>query len=287
MQKALWDIGAFKGIKDRHGREATLETAVDGINGFMTQQALANAKRMGYIQKNSRFIRNSNNSNTSSDKKQPITTSGANFPSQILEKASNQFTPEKFFDNLYPYGYSDDGTKFGGVKKVVEGIINKDKKREAVDEFVLLDLNDPQQRKRALELSKQFTNFHNSNLEQMQLSMRHRLDANNLYLGRKQQFGSWIVNPDYESPSAKAIGVPTYTYADPKLRRQQQAIARQHGINNGEGLHSVQGDVTSVFNNYSVNRMHPDGSGRYVEKWDFIGPDLGTPIIIGDTIPAR
>jgi hypothetical protein len=37
MQKALWDIGAFKGIKDKHGREVTLETAIDGIDGSMTQ----------------------------------------------------------------------------------------------------------------------------------------------------------------------------------------------------------------------------------------------------------
>ncbi len=61
MQKALWDIGAFKGIKDRHGREATLETVVDGIDGSMTQQALANAKRMGYVQKsNNGFVKKQN-----------------------------------------------------------------------------------------------------------------------------------------------------------------------------------------------------------------------------------
>lgn len=92
MQKALWDIGAFKGIKDRHGREATLETAVDGTDGSMTQQALANAKRMGYVQKNNRFVKNSNNSNISSNRKQPITTSGANFPSQVFSNNQEEIT---------------------------------------------------------------------------------------------------------------------------------------------------------------------------------------------------
>lgn len=48
LQDSLWKIGAFKGIKDRHGKEATYNTAVDGIEGIMTKTAIANAKRMGY-----------------------------------------------------------------------------------------------------------------------------------------------------------------------------------------------------------------------------------------------
>lgn len=48
LQEDLWKIGAFKGIKDRHGREATYNTAVDGIEGNMTKTAITNAKKMGY-----------------------------------------------------------------------------------------------------------------------------------------------------------------------------------------------------------------------------------------------
>lgn len=48
LQEDLWKIGAFKGIKDRHGREATYNTAVDGIEGNMTRTAIANAKKMRY-----------------------------------------------------------------------------------------------------------------------------------------------------------------------------------------------------------------------------------------------
>jgi len=29
-----------------------------------------------------------------------------------------------------------------------------------------------------------------------------------------------MVNPDFELPEAKALGVPTYTFTDPKLRAQ-------------------------------------------------------------------
>ena len=49
LQEDLWNIGAFKGIKDRHGKEVTYNTAVDGIEGNMTRIAIANAQKMGYI----------------------------------------------------------------------------------------------------------------------------------------------------------------------------------------------------------------------------------------------
>jgi hypothetical protein len=44
LQENLWRMGAFKGIKDRHCKEATYNTAVDGITGRMTKAAMENAK---------------------------------------------------------------------------------------------------------------------------------------------------------------------------------------------------------------------------------------------------
>lgn len=49
LQDALWRAGAFKGIKDRKGREVTYNTAVDGISGTMTKTAMENARKMGYV----------------------------------------------------------------------------------------------------------------------------------------------------------------------------------------------------------------------------------------------
>jgi hypothetical protein len=40
LQLALWNRGFFKGIKDRKGRAATYETAVDGLSGRMTNAAI-------------------------------------------------------------------------------------------------------------------------------------------------------------------------------------------------------------------------------------------------------
>lgn len=48
LQDALWNAGAFRGIKNRQGKELTYAQAVDGINGNITKQAIANAKSMGY-----------------------------------------------------------------------------------------------------------------------------------------------------------------------------------------------------------------------------------------------
>ena len=48
LQEALWKAGAFKGVKDRHGKDVTYKSAVDGLMGRMTRTAIANAKKAGY-----------------------------------------------------------------------------------------------------------------------------------------------------------------------------------------------------------------------------------------------
>lgn len=82
--------------------------------------------------------------------------------------------------------------------------------------------------------------------------------------------------------------MPTYTYADPELRKQMQHEAATYGKRHGVGLHAVQGDPTTTFNRYSINTMHDDGSGRFLDEWNFAGADLpgSNAVIIGDTIPA-
>lgn len=46
LQDKLWRAGAFKGVKNRRGRELTYEQAVDGINGNWTKQAMANYEKI-------------------------------------------------------------------------------------------------------------------------------------------------------------------------------------------------------------------------------------------------
>lgn len=44
-QEALWNAGAFKGLKNRSGREVSYQEAVDGIEGSMTRQARENYRK--------------------------------------------------------------------------------------------------------------------------------------------------------------------------------------------------------------------------------------------------
>ena len=307
LQEDLWKIGAFKGIKDRHGREATYNTAVDGIEGNMTKTAIANAQKMGYIVNSNGMLQQSKqqakqtkpqarrnglaemygmtHSATTGGMSQAIT------PKNSEDPISGIF--HTYISNLYPYGYSDNDERdtFGGVvKKAFKGLFGRSDKKSAVDEFVELDLNDPKQRARAAELRKNFTNFGSNDLDYIQQGMRARLDANSLWANKPQKWNTWMENPDYQSPTAKAAGAKTYTYRDPELRKRQQQLALQYSRQQtSNGLYSVKNDVLNTFNNYSINRMHDDGSGRYLEKWDFMGVDIpgSKGIYIGDTIPTN
>lgn len=48
LQEALWNIGAYKGLKDKRGRDIVFNTVVDGMLGPVTEKAIQKAKEMGY-----------------------------------------------------------------------------------------------------------------------------------------------------------------------------------------------------------------------------------------------
>ena len=293
LQDELWRKGAFKGIKDRRGRELTYEQAVDGIMGNMTRQAMANAEAMTPVAPETPKPQNRKNglANMYGMTHAAATGGMSNLPSSSKDPIASLY--HRYIDNLYPYGYSDNegkDTLWGAVKKATKGFAGRSDKKSAVDEFVELDLKDPAQRKRALELRKQFSNFSSNDLNYIQQGMRARLDANSLWANQPQRWNTWIENPDYQSATARAAGAKTYTYKDPVLRKRQQQLALQYSKQqSANGVYSVKNDVLNTFNNYSINRMHDDGSGRYLEKWDFMGVDIpgGKGVYIGDTIPAN
>lgn len=300
LQDSLWNIGAFKGLKDKNGKELIYDKAVDGLEGTMTETAIANAKKMGYTISSDGTLQRprSQVKENGLAKMYGMTHAAATGGMSQAVTPKNSEDPisgifHTYINNLYPYGYSDNDGRdtFGGaVKKTFKGFFGRSDKKLAVDEFVRLDLKDPKQRARAVELSKNFTNFGSNDLDYMQQSMRARLDANSLWANQSQRWNTWMENPDYQSPTAKAAGAKTYTYRDPELRKRQQQLALQYSRQQtSNGLYPVKNDVLNTFNNYSINRMHNDGSGRYLEKWDFMGVDIpgSNGIYIGDTIPAN
>ena len=108
LQDSLWKIGAFKGIKDRHGREAIYNTAVDGIKGNMTNAAIANAQKMGFtINSDGSLSKTSVKVTTpkqSSKKKEVpktrfMTSSGPMMPAQVMAQASEAIANNKTLQN--------------------------------------------------------------------------------------------------------------------------------------------------------------------------------------------
>ena len=289
-------------MKDRQGNELSFEKAVDGIKGNQTESAIAKAKEMGYtVDINKGTISKPKTNSSKSPKRnnlaemREMTHAARTGGMSMIPIPKNDPISSAYYDyinNLYPYGYSAEGkdTMSGAAKKATKGLFGKSEKKDAVDEFVNLDLNDPVQRKRAQELRKNFTNFDSNDLNYIQQSMRARLDANSLWANQSQRWNTWIENPDYQSPTAKAVGAKTYTYRDPELRKKQQQLALQYSRSQSKnGIYPVKNDILNTFNNYTINRMNDDGSGRYLEKWDFMGVDIpgSKGIYIGDTIPAN
>lgn len=98
LQDQLWKIGAFKGVKDRKGREAIYNTAVDGIKGNMTNTAIANAEKMGYTVSSNGTLqklkkaqpKEQPKTETKTETRSPriVTTSGAYMPAQVIERAT-------------------------------------------------------------------------------------------------------------------------------------------------------------------------------------------------------
>lgn len=95
LQDQLWKMGAFKGLKDRKGRDVTYETAIDGIKGGMTDAAIANAQKMGYTVNSNGTLQQQAKPQQAKSQTTPkakgsrfVTTSGAYLPAQVIERAT-------------------------------------------------------------------------------------------------------------------------------------------------------------------------------------------------------
>lgn len=216
-------------------------------------------------------------------------------------------------DSIYPYDWVDanDNSRnlFAMTGKALKGALNiKSNDRKLFDEFVELDLSTPEGLTRAKEMAPNFGNLvrdrngnnvpiDNALVRYMQKSMRSRKDLLDLYAGKPQTYNTFMINPDYQSPTAKEAGVPTYTYRDPEMRRAWQKETANYMANDSvtPGNHIVVGDTFNELNNHTIHK-NPDGSGHVGDVWDFkqtvggvtVFPDLpnSNKVIVGDTIPA-
>lgn len=237
-----------------------------------------------------------------------------NSPTANFILSNTPFNPEwhEVHNNLYPYSYSLDGgdiSWWNGARQDIEmerkfraAQKGMDPKRAAMNEFVTLDLNNPQEYQRARDLAKNFTNLDTRNLFELQTKFKVRLDKMNMYDGLYPEYGMFMENPDYTSNTARAARVPTFVYADENMRKaDQEAMAAYLATNptpdkvkDNMEFYSVVGDPYAGNNNYSiVVEKNPDGTvkqARYIDEWDYRHDNIigkHNRIITGDTIPTN
>ena len=267
--------------------------------GRMTRQAIENAKNTRIESKHMTRVTPYNQKEKQNSTKQftnpypeisSAQTAYEQFAGNNFPKGNETTYIGRFLSNLYPYGYQDDPGKAdlsGFISKLAGGLIDKSDRKKYLDEIIDLDLNDPEQLKKAQSYRDKFDNFKHFNIKQIQQSARLREDLNRLYAGMPQKYNSFIINPDYESATAKSKGVPTYTFADPELRKQYQRAGLAFNKTHDIGVHSTSDNQKSVFNRFSTVKSNQDGSGKYLEEWDFLGIPGANKVYVGDTIPSN
>jgi hypothetical protein len=215
--------------------------------------------------------------------------------------------------NTIPYNYKHyedidkdltKGEEFkSAMKKATQGLFGKNELDSAAAELADLDLSTEEGKKRAKELTPILNKYvfkGTKDPKSMQDQLRLRYDQLHIYRTgswKDQKYGSFMPNPDYQAPRATKEGLITFTYSDPKLRKRQQENVK--GFYENEKLYNelskdakgnyipVYGDVENSFNNYSVQKKRPDGSGSWLERYDLTGDEMDpfkNTVIIGDTI---
>lgn len=216
------------------------------------------------------------------------------------------------YDNMYPYSYGDvlvntktgETTPYNGgevpagytlrqttandnervqgqsaLSKIMSSSKGKDPRREYMDQMAALDLNtaegQAQWARMVKEAPKGMVYLH-GNPREDQFIMRARLDQMNMYSGRPQQWDTYEINPDYESPTAKARGSSTYRIKDPEMRAMINGQMANYFIKHANEGHSSQDGKFWILPNmgYMGNQslIADDKNGtnlRYGDWWDY------------------
>lgn len=341
LQDYLWKNGAYKGLKDKKGREITYEQAVDGVRGSLTEQAIKNHSGRRQKKISNQPIQKKE------DERKGSTIVGEEFNQSldkllggnIKEGGKDLFTTavkasplgwiagkvvQRSFDNAYPYSYGDviqtkDGLKpYTGddskghvrqttaddpatlqasslISKFINGVKGKDPRREYVERMAALDLSTPEGMAEWRNLSR---NAPNGTVRIIgdplnnQFEIRARLDQMNMYAGRPQQWDTYEINPDYESPTAKARGASTYRIKDSKQRERINSEMANYFLS-----HSKEGywndDHTAYIlpnmgymGNQSLVADDENGTNlRYGDWWDYtVNNPYGKRFYTGDRL---
>lgn len=227
-----------------------------------------------------------------------------------------QTLSNNIYDNVFPFGYYDSNKHdvtdpesikalYKSVKKFIPAAYGfKSDARKDFDQITQLDLKDPKQRKRAVQIYKNNPYVHtplgeNTDIDYVQKIFRIRTDLNNLHAGRPQQFNSLIPNKEWQSIASKEDpNIITWVPRDKTIRNmyRSQGLAYnllQDDIPKEKGyLSNGVSDNNGIYGGMSIVKTNNNGAGRYKDEWDFIGDDVLQPlgfskrVVLGDTIPT-
>ena len=222
----------------------------------------------------------------------------------------------KIYDNVFPFGYydirDDDPTNPKSIKAIRKSLWKfilgaygfKSDARKMFDQIAAMDLNDPKERERAIQLYNSDPVVRSAlgtkaDIGYIQKIFRARTDLNNLHAGREQKYASFIPNEEYQSiASRENPELITWVPSDKQLREEYRQQGRaynllQDKLSEDEKYKSYGvSDQNGMYGGMSIVKNHNNGAGKYKDEWDFIGDEvlqslgLSKRVIVADTIPA-
>ena len=234
----------------------------------------------------------------------------------LLSIPGYNIVTNKIYDNVFPFGYydsrDDDPTDPKSIKavgkslkKFILGVYGfKSDARKIFDQIAAMDLNDPEERKKAIQLYNSDPVVRSAlgtktDIGYIQKIFRARIDLNNLHAGREQEYASFIPNKEYQSVASRENPeLITWVPSDKQLREEYRQQGRaynllQDKLSEDEKYKSYGvSDQNGMYGGMSIVKNHNNGAGKYKDEWDFIGDEVLQPlglskrVIVADTIPA-
>lgn len=290
-------------------------TGADGMWGKNSQAALDKALAEGYTVRGGKLVTANPKAqakpaaattNTEEPKPalvpkaQPIKIATPEKPGLFAQIKNVVSSP--IYDNVYPYNYGDVETEDGktrqikgsdsasaqlkaGIGKFTDAISGMDPRRDLMNKMAALDLNTEEGlnqwkalAQKADGLDTKMVRYNGKTLQQIQnqqWEMRARLDAMNLYQGRKQQWNTFAEQSDASKKSGRATkaGKPTLIIADQNQRNRINGEMLNYWNAHPElRIKGEDGTVKMPFMSYLGNAtivQQSDGSLRYTDDWDY------------------
>ena len=188
--------------------------------------------------------------------------------------------------------------------KIQDALKGKDPRKEFMEQIANINLSTPEGMQQYRELIKNkpqgFIRVTGNPIND-QFEIRARLAASGAFDNNGEQptwFNEkpiWEINPDFDSPTAKARGRATYRIRDPKQRERIYGEMRNYFLKHSDEGHWKDDDPNSgvwilnnmgFMGNQSLVADNPEGLNlRFGDYWDYaVNPSNGYVMYMGDRL---